>query len=255
MQLSLWEESESSLGGFPCQDISGAGRGVGIDGERSGLWSEMLRVVRECRPLWVVAENSPFLRTRGSDRVLGDLEASGYAARAVVVGAGSAGAPHLRARTFVVAHIEGIGRYALRPESAAWDGHARTTGLAHGRVVADSERVQGGERHDTAQERGWQDEAEQTRMGAGGGCLVANGHRRPRHAREASSVSIGGQESIGAVSRADMPWSVCEPPVPGVDAGLPHRVDRTRALGNAVVPQVAYPFLKAIHDQLETVRA
>ena len=52
-------------GGFPCQDISSAGKGVGIDGERSALWFEMLRLVREVRPSWVLAENVPALRTRG----------------------------------------------------------------------------------------------------------------------------------------------------------------------------------------------
>ncbi len=66
-------------GGFPCQDTSLAGRGAGIEGVRSGLWSHMARLVRECRPHWVVAENVPGLRGRGADRVLAELEAAGYA--------------------------------------------------------------------------------------------------------------------------------------------------------------------------------
>src|SRR5215468_8656874 len=65
-------------GGFPCQDISAAGRGIGIErGHRSGLWREFARIVRELRPSWVLIENVPALRSRGADRVLGDLEGAG----------------------------------------------------------------------------------------------------------------------------------------------------------------------------------
>jgi DNA (cytosine-5)-methyltransferase 1 len=96
-------------GGFPCQDVSTAGRGAGLDGARSGLWDEMLRLVWECRPNWVVAENVPALRVRGADRVLGGLEAAGYACWPLVVGAAHAGAPHRRGRVFILAHTTGAG--------------------------------------------------------------------------------------------------------------------------------------------------
>lgn len=91
------------VGGFPCQDISLAGRGAGLGGARSGLWSHMVRLVAECGPRWVVAENVPGLRSRGADRVCGELEALGYAVWPLVVGAAHAGAPHLRQRVWVVA--------------------------------------------------------------------------------------------------------------------------------------------------------
>ena len=90
-------------GGFPCQDTSLAGRGAGVAGARSGLWADMARLVAECRPGWVVVENVPGLRGRGADRVLGDLAAFGYASWPLVVGAAHAGAPHRRARVWVVA--------------------------------------------------------------------------------------------------------------------------------------------------------
>ncbi len=90
-------------GGFPCQDTSLAGRGAGIAGARTGLWSHMARLVAELQPRWVVAENVPGLRSRGADRVLHDLEAEGYACWPLVVGAVHAGAPHRRARVWVVA--------------------------------------------------------------------------------------------------------------------------------------------------------
>jgi DNA (cytosine-5)-methyltransferase 1 len=91
------------VGGFPCQDISLAGRGAGIGGARSGLWDEMQRLVAECRPRWVVAENVPGLRVRGADRVCAGLEALGYACWPLLVGAVHAGAPHRRQRVWVVA--------------------------------------------------------------------------------------------------------------------------------------------------------
>jgi len=93
-------------GGFPCQDISLAGRGAGIAGARSGLWSHMARLVRECRPDWVVAENVPGLRGRGADRVLSELEAAGYACWPLLVGAVHAGAPHRRSRVWLVAQAD-----------------------------------------------------------------------------------------------------------------------------------------------------
>lgn len=77
-------------GGFPCQDISVAGKGAGIDGERSGLWREMARIVGEVRPSYVWVENSPLLVSRGLAVVLGDLAQMGYDARWGVVGASDA---------------------------------------------------------------------------------------------------------------------------------------------------------------------
>jgi DNA (cytosine-5)-methyltransferase 1 len=90
-------------GGFPCQDISVAGGGAGIDGERSGLWVEMARVIREVRPSFVFVENSPALVARGLGRVLGDLAAMGFDAEWGVIGAGHLGAWHLRERIWIVA--------------------------------------------------------------------------------------------------------------------------------------------------------
>jgi DNA (cytosine-5)-methyltransferase 1 len=89
-------------GGFPCTDISVAGRGAGIDGEASGLWSEFARIIREVRPHFAFVENSPALTSRGLGRVLGDLAALGFDARWGVLGADDAGAPHLRKRIWIV---------------------------------------------------------------------------------------------------------------------------------------------------------
>jgi DNA (cytosine-5)-methyltransferase 1 len=90
-------------GGFPCQDISYAGAGAGIDGERSGLWSEMLRIIRIVRPRFVIVENVAALLTRGIERVLGQLAESGYDAEWQCLPAAAFGAPHIRGRLFIIA--------------------------------------------------------------------------------------------------------------------------------------------------------
>ena len=92
-------------GGFPCQDISAAGRGAGIEGEQSGLWGHMARVVREVRPRYVFVENSPMLTSRGLHRVLGDLAEMGFDAEWGVLGARDVGAPHRRDRIWIVGHV------------------------------------------------------------------------------------------------------------------------------------------------------
>jgi len=91
-------------GGFPCQDISIAGSGKGISGEKSGLWREMARIVGEVRSRYVIVENSPVLTSRGLGTVLGDLAEMGYDARWGVLGAHHAGAPHQRERIWIVAN-------------------------------------------------------------------------------------------------------------------------------------------------------
>ena len=93
-------------GGFPCQDISSAGKGAGIDGERSGLWREMARIISEVRPRYVFIENSPMLRTRGLSTVLKDLAEAGYDARWGVFGACDVGAPHKRERMWILANSD-----------------------------------------------------------------------------------------------------------------------------------------------------
>ena len=92
-------------GGFPCQDISAAGKGAGIDGERSGMWGEMARIIHEVRPRFVFVENSPMLTSRGLGRVLGDLASMGFDARWGVLGAADVGANHQRDRIWIVAKI------------------------------------------------------------------------------------------------------------------------------------------------------
>lgn len=97
-------------GGFPCQDISLAGSGAGLAGERSGLWSEIARLVGELRPALVIVENVTALLGNGMGRVLGDLAALGYDAEWHCIQASRLGAPHDRDRVWIIAHLNQIGR-------------------------------------------------------------------------------------------------------------------------------------------------
>lgn len=122
-------------GGFPCQDISAAGRGAGITGERSGLWFEMARIVGEVRPRFVFVENSPRLVSRGLDVVLSNLASMGFDAEWGVIGAHHAGAPHKRDRIWILAYTNSNGfqrgnsvRSAKTPEKGQWSDLARMVG-------------------------------------------------------------------------------------------------------------------------------
>lgn len=91
-------------GGFPCQDISLAGKGAGITGQRSGLWKEFARIIGEVRPPYAFIENSPALIIRGLDVVLSDLASCGYDAQWLCLSAAQCGAPHIRDRIWILAY-------------------------------------------------------------------------------------------------------------------------------------------------------
>lgn len=109
-------------GGFPCQDISCAGRGGGIEGVRSGLWVEMARIIREVRPRYVFVENSPMLTSRGLGVVLGDLAEMGFNAEWGVIGAAAVGASHRRLRIWVLADADEQGPQRYRGERELGEG-------------------------------------------------------------------------------------------------------------------------------------
>ena len=98
------ERPDVLIGGFPCQDISMAGKGAGLDGARSGLWWEFHRLIGEFRPRYAVMENVAALVVRGLPEVLGSLSEIGYDAEWTIVSAASVGAPHIRERIFIVAY-------------------------------------------------------------------------------------------------------------------------------------------------------
>lgn len=102
-------EIDAICGGFPCQDVSGAGQRIGIEGARSGLWSEYSRLIRELRPKYAIIENVSDLLIRGLDVVLSDLAACGYDALWSCIPASAVGAPHIRDRVWIIAYPSSVG--------------------------------------------------------------------------------------------------------------------------------------------------
>ena len=189
-------------GGFPCQDISIAGKGAGLDGKRSGLWTHMARIIGEVRPRFAFVENSPALVTRGLGRVLGDLAALGYDCRWTMLGAADVGAPHKRDRFWLVGrntHDRGCARN-YGQERKIQDKDADTAGVCE--VVANTQRD--GDR--PQEQRGEAD--------------------RPEADRSAGWIGRPG-------------WWKAEPDVGRVANGVAARVDRLKALGNGQVPVCA----------------
>jgi len=221
-------EVDVVCGGFPCQDISLAGKGSGLQGSRSGLWFEMQRVISEVRPRWVIAENVASLRSRGLDRVLGSLASIGYDAEWHCIPASAVGAPHRRDRIWIVAYPNGDGERGLPVDAevagasaahgmADAEGHAGRSGLRETRSVGDRD------------------------LPRDGGQAVPDSDRsRCFQQRRAEPVL-----SQLATAQCSGWWSV-EPDVGRVAHGVPRRVDRLKQLGNAVVPHIPYLIGQAI---------
>lgn len=136
------EKPDVICGGFPCQDISVAGKGQGIkEGTRSGLWKEYAHAIRELRPRYVIVENVAMLARRGLDIVLGDLAALGYDAEWFTLRASDVGAPHRRERLFIIAHRDDLARAGTAPRfdpGEAWEqaqrGHLQGAGSTNAAV-------------------------------------------------------------------------------------------------------------------------
>ena len=141
---------EVICGGFPCQDVSSAGKGAGLEGERSGLWSELHRVIREVRPSYVIVENVSALLFRGLGRVLGELAEIGYDAEWDVIPACAVGANHIRERVWIVAYPNGEGE--PQPQGGQQEQRGRAGDGC--KAVADPVRV-----HGRRYLREWVDEA------------------------------------------------------------------------------------------------
>jgi DNA (cytosine-5)-methyltransferase 1 len=161
---------DAICGGFPCQDISFAGKGAGLDGERSGLWREFARLIGELRPRYVFVENVAALLGRGLGTVLGDLAAFGYDAEWHCIPAAAVGAPHRRDRVWIIAY-------------------SYTDGVRSQRV--------------------W---------------TFASGAWR--------------EQQFEGLLQDTLRTCVPTGRIGGMVDGVPHRVDRLKGLGNAVVPQI-----------------
>jgi DNA (cytosine-5)-methyltransferase 1 len=202
-------------GGFPCQDISVAGKGAGIaEGTRSGLWSAYARLIGDVRPKYVIVENVAALLVRGIDRVLGDLATLRYDADWHCVSAAAVGAPHERNRVWIVAY-DAFRRRRDRTFEIAGDGGADGTQIPPGGLRGDVS--------DT-------DDS---------GCIEQR--RTIPIPAQLFAAECGG-------------WWRVEPDVGRVVDGIPFRVDRLEALGNAVVPQIPEIIGRAIMAHEATLK-
>lgn len=195
------------VGGFPCQDISVAGKGEGIvEGNRSGLFYEVVRLAKEIKPTFLFLENVPAIRTRGLDTVIQKLTEIGYDIRWTMLSAADVGAPHKRERWFAL---------AIRRDSYSTD----TEYL--GREPASNDRrntetiCNGSE--------GENGSSESARMDLSSNVANTNCVRKLSEQREYERTCNGS-------------WWETEPRVGRVVDGVPFRVDRIKRLGNAVVP-------------------
>lgn len=206
-------------GGFPCQPFSVAGKQKGKRDDRY-LWPEMLRVIREIKPTWVLGENVPGILRIAGRTICEDLEREGYAVAVFNFEAAAVGAPHRRERVFFVAHImaDTDSDGTQRDKSENW----QRCGVEQGcKNVAH------------AASEGLEREVNQTRQVAG-------------RSKRATQSRLGGMVN-GISCWLDGYWKV-EPNIPRIVTGVKNRVDRLKCLGNAVVPQQVYPILKAIAE-------
>ena len=228
-------------GGFPCQDISVAGKGAGIDGARSGMWGHMARVVGEVRPRYVFVENSPALLTRGLGRVLSDLATLGYDCRWTVLGAGDIGAPHQRDRFWLVgtemANTTDAGIHQRRRsdgfrEDVRLMGRDECNGLQGIReeesdVLADTDSLR------QLQPQG--SKCDQWRWTCNSSTQVSNACSQNAQGQWSEPIRVGSQLS----DISDASWWQSEPDVGRVAHGVAARVDRLKAIGNGQVPLCA----------------
>lgn len=229
-------------GGFPCQPFSVAGKRRGKEDDRY-LWPEMLRVISELRPAWVVGENVAGIVNMALDQVYTDLENEGYAVQAFIIPACAIDAPHRRDRCAIVAHCNN--RQCITENETIQAG--RDPVGYGGEDVAHAESAE----CERKRRKAWKRRPEP-------GCCgddvpnADNGSRSLRGNGELSAV-----EEAGTI-RADNggrtleyvagEWWPAEPNVRRVVNGVPNRVDRLKCLGNAVVPQQFYPVFQAIAD-------
>jgi len=213
-------------GGFPCQPFSVAGKQGGKDDDRY-LWPEMLRVIREARPTWIIGENVAGIVNMALDQVHTDLEAEGYEVESIIIPACAVDAPHRRNRVWIV-------------------GHSKLDGLTTPKT--------GGGLFDQSEEQGGKIEK---RESSGTSCAssdVANaisqrgcsGNSKREYAEDVGESSRHSRDN----SRGVETW-IAEPSVGRVANGIPRRVDRIKGLGNAIVPQVASEIIRCINKIME----
>jgi DNA (cytosine-5)-methyltransferase 1 len=220
-------------GGFPCQPFSNAGKRRGKDDDRY-LWPQMLRVIQEARPTWIIGENVVGIIGLALEQVCSDLEASGYDVEPIIIPACGVDAPHRRNRIWILANSKYNGQFAnekrksikeaLQAEQKREDNSfhpSRASGFSKAEHNVADPQSQQGSSNDNRQEQ--------------------------REASRPEQSQFRGSD-CGELQRSN--WTT-EPSVGRVANGIPYGMDRIKGLGNAIVPQVAYQIIKGIKEVME----
>ena len=247
-------------GGFPCQDISVAGRREGItDESRSGLFYELIRVIRLVRPKFVVMENVAAILNNGLDIVLGELSEAGYDAEWSIISASSLGAAHRRSRWWCVAYTNDYGSSSSsineindETDSSSQERQNQVSESSGSSKSSDSRAIQSFKDvadSDSNKCKTGSEQLQQQRQTTIGSSFVTDPNSEGLQ-RKILSKMESGIWSAKHTRRLDPNWRsyVSKPILPRGSYGLSNRVDRTKALGNSFVPAVAAIPLQRVHD-------
>jgi len=236
-------------GGFPCQDISVAGKGDGLDGERSGMWREMARIIGEVRPRYAFVENSPMLTSRGLGTVLRDLAQLGYDAEWGVLGANDVGANHRRKRIWIMGYTNNYGTYETNDQSILErKSNRQKTKIKQFKRSSISELANTKKLFSNGSNNNSRISMEQEKkLEFGNNCWsknVSNSQYRRLEKQRKYEQSINTtqsgdwQTSFPEYGSSSNFWAI-EPNVDRVANGVAARVDRLKAIGNGQVPLCA----------------
>ena len=223
-------------GGFPCQDISSAGKGAGIEGKRSSMWGHMARIIGEVRPKYAFVENSPMLTSRGLGTVLADLSSLGFDAEWGVLSAADIGANHLRERIWLVAkNTKQCEFFSHSYNRSRWR-KQQSKGIeeTNGNVANPNSRLRRGRRT-----------IESSGENFGGGLYLA----KTKQTQYDLWRKTFGCSFVRGKAKTNSKWWEIEPKLDRVVDGMANRVDRIKAIGNGQVPLCAATAWRLLNER------